>query len=203
MNRSLAILAAGLPLLGTLSGPSTTHAVMPPEPPLLSVAAGAAGLFDRRQDFFWAVEYRPAFRLFHLGPWLLAGTGRNQEFYAAAGLLADLPLGKRWVLTPSFGGGYYHAEKGLDLGFDMQFRSAIELAWRFRGGQRLGISFAHLSNGSLGDFNPGTETLSIAVALPLDRLLLRKRSAGRPYGNGSPLLPPETCTSASPETPSG
>ena len=146
-------------------------------PPLLALGAGAAGLFDPRQDFFWTVEYRPAFRWFHLGPWLLAGTGRNQEFYAAAGILIDLPLGERWVLTPSFGGGYYHAEKGLDLGFDMQFRSSIELAWRFRGGQRIGISFAHLSNGSLGDYNPGTETLSVAMAWPLDTFWTRKQNS--------------------------
>lgn len=138
-----------------------------PEPPLINLQAGTAGVFDKQQELFWTVEYRPAVRWFHLGPWLLFGTGKSEEFYAAAGVLLDLRLGDRWVLTPSFGGGYYHAEKGLDLGFDMQFRSAIELAWRFRNGHRLGLGFAHLSNGSLGDYNPGTETLAFTWSIPL------------------------------------
>jgi lipid A 3-O-deacylase len=151
-----------------------------PEPSLLNLQAGAAQIFDSRQEFYWGVEYRPAFRLVHLGPWLFFGTGRDATFYAAAGVLLDLRLGDRWVLTPSFGGGYYHAEEGLDLGFDMQFRSAIELAWRFRNGQRLGVHFAHLSNGSLSDVNPGTETLAFTWSIPLDTLCRHCQPAAAP-----------------------
>ena len=137
-------------------------------PPLVSLGVGVAQVFDNHQEFFWGVEYRPAFRLFHVGPWLLFGTGKNDEFYAAAGVLADVELGRGWVFTPSFGAGYYNASDGLDLGFDIQFRTAVELARRFGRGQRLGLCFAHLSNGSLSDTNPGTETLSISYSFPID-----------------------------------
>lgn len=169
MNRPLAILAACLPFAGAASAFPAE-----PTPPLLGIDVGAAQIFDERQDAFWAVEYRPAFRFHRLGPLLLAGTGKDGEFYAALGVFVDLPLGQSWALTPSFGGGYYHAEKGLDLGFDMQFRSAVELSRKFRNGVRISASFAHLSNGSLGDYNPGTETFSLGLRLPLDRLFSRK-----------------------------
>ncbi|MDY0149993.1 MAG: acyloxyacyl hydrolase, partial [Kiritimatiellia bacterium] len=58
--------------------------------------------------------------------------------------------------------------EGLTLGFEAQFRTAIEVAKRFDNGHRLGLCFAHLSNGSLSDFNPGTETLGIFYSIPLD-----------------------------------
>ena len=168
MIRPIGALAALFALLAAAL-PSTAA----PAPPLLGIDVGAAQIFDERQDAFWTVEYRPAFRFCRLGPWLLAGTGKEDAFYAAGGVFLDLPLGERWVLSPSFGGGYYHAEKGMDLGFDMQFRSAVELARKFRNGLRVSVAFAHLSNGSLGDYNPGTETLSVGLRIPLGLLLRR------------------------------
>ena len=146
-------------------------------PPLVSLGVGVTQVFDNHQEFFWGVEYRPAFRLFHVGPWLLFGTGKNDEFYAAAGVLADVELGRGWVVTPSFGAGYYNASDGLDLGFDAEFRTAVELARRFGRGQRLGLCFAHLSNGSLSDTNPGTETLGISYSFPIDFLFRRTPAA--------------------------
>ena len=146
-------------------------------PPLVSLGVGVAQVFDNHQEFFWGVEYRPAFRLFHVGPWLLFGTGKNDEFYAAVGVLADVELGRGWVVTPSFGAGYYNASSGLDLGFDAEFRTAVELARRFGRGQRLGLCFAHLSNGSLSDTNPGTETLGISYSFPIDFLFRRTPAA--------------------------
>ena len=174
MNRPLALLAVGLPLVGAVPALRAE-----PAPPLLGIDVGAAQIFDERQDVFWTAEYRPAFRFHRLGPLLLVGTGKNDEFYAALGVFLDVPLGQSWALTPSFGGGYYHAENGLDLGFDMQFRSAVELSRKFRNGMRVSVSFAHLSNGSLSEFNPGTETLSLGVRLPLDRLFRGKTLPAR------------------------
>ena len=145
--------------------------------PLLSLGVGVGQIFDNHQEFFWGIEYRPAFRIFHVGPYFLFGTGRNDEFYAAVGVLADVELGRGWVLTPSFGAGYYKASSGLDLGFDAEFRTAVEVARRFGRGQRLGLCFAHLSNGSLSDTNPGTETLGISYSIPIDFLFRRAPAA--------------------------
>ncbi len=143
------------------------------DPPLLSLGTGAAQIFDSHQELYWSMEYRPAFRFYRLGPWLSFGTGKNHEFYAAVGVLLNVELGRGWVLTPSFGGGYYNASSGLDLGFDAEFRTGMELAKRFRNGHRLGLAFSHLSNGSLSDKNPGTETLGLVYSIPLDFLFRR------------------------------
>ena len=162
------------------AAPAVAHEWFADDPPLFSLSAGAAQIFDSHQELYWGVEYRPAFRCFHLGPWLSFGTGKHREFYAAAGVLLNLELGRDWVLTPSFGGGYYNASRGLDLGFDAEFRTAVELAKRFRNGQRLGISLAHLSNGSLSDQNPGTETFGVSYSIPLDFLFRRAAAASVP-----------------------
>ena len=98
----------------------------------------------------------------------------NQDGESAAGVLLDVELGRGWVFTPGFGGGYYNAASGLDLGFDAEFRSSLELSRRFRNGSRLGFVFAHVSNGSLGDKNPGSETLGLNCDVPLDRLFRRR-----------------------------
>ena len=160
--------------------PAAAHEWFADDPPLLSLNTGVAEIFDSHQEIYWGVEYRPAFRFFQLGPWMFFGTGRRHGFYAAAGVLLNLELGRDWVLTPSFGGGYYNASSGLDLGFDAEFRTAVELAKRFRNGQRIGISLAHLSNGSLSDQNPGTETVGFSYSIPLDFLFRRAAEVSVP-----------------------
>ena len=152
---------------------AAAHAWFAPSPPLLAAGTGAAGIFDAHQEVYWDLEYRPAFRFCHFGPWFSFGTGRNHEFYAAVGVLAELELGRDWIFVPGFGGGYYNAASGIDLGFDAEFRSSLELARRFRNGQRLGFVFSHISNGSLGDKNPGSETLGLNYAIPFRRLFHR------------------------------
>ena len=159
-----------------LSLPPAARAWLADEPShLLCTGVGAAEVLDSPRFFTWNVELRPAWSYRHLRPWFFFGTGRHDTCYAAAGVLADFALGARWRLTPSFGVGYYNSS-GLTLGYPAEFRSALELSRRFSNGQRLGLSFAHLSNGSLGERNPGTETLGFVWALPLDALAGRRES---------------------------
>ncbi len=155
--------------------------------PLFVAGSGAAEIFDAHREVYWTLEYRPAFRWYHVGPWFSIGTGRHDEFYAALGILVDIELGRNWVLTPGFGGGYYSAARGLDLGFDAQFRSGFELSKRLPHGQRLGIAFSHLSNGSLSRRNPGTETLGINYGIPLDRLFRWRRAPSTPTSSPPPV----------------
>lgn len=165
------------------AAPAPAHDWFAKDPPLLGVGVGIAQIFDTDQNIFWGIEYRPAFRFYHLGPWFLYGTGKNKEYYAAVGVLMNVELGRDWILTPSFGAGYYNAANGLSLGFDAEFRSALELTKRLNNGHRLGLCFAHLSNGSLSDYNPGTETLGLFYSIPLDFLF--RRAAAVPV----PALP--------------
>jgi hypothetical protein len=75
------------------------------------------------------------------------------------------------VLTPSFGAGLYADGGGKELGHAVEFRSQIEIAYRFDNRARLGLAFSHISNASIGDKNPGVEVLNVYYSLPLDGLL--------------------------------
>jgi hypothetical protein len=151
--------------------PPAARAWLADEPShLLCTGFGVVEVLDKPRFCTWNVELRPAWSYRHLHPWFFIGTGKHDTCYAAAGVLADFSLGERWRLTPSFGVGYYDSLR-LDLGYHAEFRSAIELSRRFSNGQRLGLAFAHLSNGSLGERNPGTETLGLVWSLPLDAVL--------------------------------
>ena len=87
--------------------------------------------------------------------------------YGYGGFLMDIFFGRRIVLTPSLAAGYYSDGNGRDLGHAVEFRSSIELAYRFDDRSRLGIAFYHLSNAHLDDHNPGTEILGVVYSIPL------------------------------------
>ena len=91
----------------------------------------------------------------------------DTAFYGYGGFLVDVFFGRRFVLTPSLSAGYYEDGDGRDLGYGLEFRSSIEFSYRFDNRARLGLAFYHLSNANLGDFNPGTEVLSVLYSIPL------------------------------------
>ena len=103
-------------------------------------------------------------------PWAGLEVTSDGAVYGLGGILADIALGPSVRLTPSLGVGAYHDGGGKDLGHTVEFRSQIELAYRFEGGPRLGLAFGHISNASLGDDNPGTEILTLYYMIPLDAL---------------------------------
>jgi hypothetical protein len=155
-------------LAGFLSSPArASHAWFVPEPPLLGLQGGACQIMDSNPEFFWGIDYRPAFRFHHIGPWFLVGNGENREAYAALGILLNLHLGRDWFLTLNFGPGYHNGSEHLDLGSKLEFRSGFEFSKRFRNEHRLGIGFYHLSNGDTSALNPGTEMLYLLYAFPL------------------------------------
>lgn len=123
---------------------------------------------DEAADF--RLEYRSDLALWLIKPWAGLEATSDGALYGVAGLLADLPLGEHVVLTPGLGAGAYRDGGGKDLGAVVEFRSQIELAWRFADASRLGLAFSHISNASLGDDNPGAEILTLYYAIPVERL---------------------------------
>ena len=115
------------------------------------------------------LEYRHGEKLWIFKPWVgIEGTS-DGAVYAAAGILVDVFFGRRVVVTGSFGAGYYEEGDGKDLGHEIEFRSQIEIAYRFDDRSRLGLAFSHISNASLGDTNPGVEILNLYYSIPLTR----------------------------------
>lgn len=142
-----------------------------------SFLVGGIGAFDLVQDDDRAVDFRLEYRhgrgLWFIKPWIgIEGTS-DGALYGVGGLLADIDLGSRFVLIPSFGIGAYAEGDGKDLGNTVEFRSQIELAYRFDDRSRIGVAFSHISNAGLGDENPGTEILNVYYAYPLDGLFSR------------------------------
>ncbi len=117
------------------------------------------------------LEYRHDRGLWIFKPWAGIEVTGDGGVYGVGGVLVDLPIGRRLVVTPSFGAGLFAEGGGTDLGHTIEFRSQIEIAYRFDDRSRLGLAFGHISNAGLGDPNPGSEVLSITYAVPLTRLL--------------------------------
>jgi hypothetical protein len=117
------------------------------------------------------LEYRSDKKLWWFKPQVgMFGTSKG-GFYLYAGIRLDVYFGDRWVFTPSFSPGVYHEGNGRDLGFELEFRSSAEIAYRFDDYSRLSLGIAHLSNASLGDRNPGVETLTLTYSVPFSKLI--------------------------------
>jgi hypothetical protein len=141
------------------------------DPALLALGMGYYDINlrdDEAADF--RLEYRSDLALWIVRPWAGLEVTSDGAVYGLGGVLADIDLGPRFRLTPSIGAGLYHDGDGKDLGHAVEFRSQVELSYRFEGGRRLGLAFGHISNASLGDDNPGTEILTLYYMIPLDRL---------------------------------
>ncbi|MBM3192395.1 MAG: acyloxyacyl hydrolase [Chlamydiae bacterium] len=89
------------------------------------------------------------------------------SLWAGAGVNFEINFGRPLVLTLGFGPGFFFAGHGKNLGYPLEMRSSIELAYRFRSQSRLGLQFYHLSNGSMSQRNPGTEALVLFYAIPI------------------------------------
>lgn len=137
--------------------------------PMLNITAGQVGVFDNIDDpYRVGLEYR--FRPF--GSWQLipaigAAVAQNDAFFVYADLRHDFWLGDRWVVIPSFGLGLFNDGDQVELGQTLEFRSGVELAYRFHEQWRVGLALFHLSNGGLSDENPGTEALVLSLCIPL------------------------------------
>jgi lipid A 3-O-deacylase len=142
------------------------------DPDFLSFGVGYYD-FNRQKDegAEFRLEYRSAWNLWHIKPFVAAaGTSTGQGFIGA-GILMDVYFGRRFVVTPSFAPHYWFGDDDkLDLGHEVEFRSQIEFAYRFDDRSRLGLAISHYSNASLGDENPGTETATVYYTVPFDKV---------------------------------
>ncbi len=91
----------------------------------------------------------------------------DASLYGYAGFLTDYYFGRRIVVSPSIAFGLYEEGDGKDLGSIVEFRSGLEVGWRFDNRSRLSVMLYHLSNASISENNPGTEIVSIGYSFPL------------------------------------
>ena len=136
--------------------------------PLLTVGGGCFNVQRDKRSAQFQIEYKFANDFFYARPMIGAFITSKYAFYTYAGIGWDLHLSKYIVITPSFAPGLYFQGKDKNLGFPIEFRTCMELAYKFKNKARLGIEFYHLSNASLSNRNPGEESLVIFYSLPLN-----------------------------------
>ncbi len=99
-------------------------------------------------------------------------TGDSASYFLTGIYLEDnvgqLFTGKKndFTFTPSFGAGYYNDGDGKKLGYEIEFRTSLEISYKLENNNKIGLSFSHISNANLGDKNPGVEVLSISYQIP-------------------------------------
>jgi lipid A 3-O-deacylase len=144
-------------------------------PDYLSVATGVFNILkEKNRTVEFDLEYKVHLkwlkspnRYLEFRPLLGVMATVRGSIYIYAGLNFDLLFCDHILFAPGFAAGYYAKGNGKDLGFPLEFRSGVELAWQFSDCRRLGLHFYHLSNASIGHKNPGEESLVIYYDIPL------------------------------------
>lgn len=144
------------------------------DPNLLLFGAGAYN-FTRSNPTFKTgmlqLEYKgPSFfgkKILKIKPFAaLMGTFQG-SFWIGGGVNFEINLCSFLVTTLGFGPGLFAKGNGKNLGYPLEMRSSVELAYRFPKKSRLGVQFYHLSNGSMAERNPGTEVLLLFYGIPI------------------------------------
>lgn len=147
--------------------------VLADDPAFLSIGGGTYD-WNRKKDegTEFRIEYRHDEKfLGALKPFVAAAATTTNSYFVGAGVLMDVYIGKRMVLTPSFAPHFYSGgNANLDLDYAIEFRSQLELAYRMDDRSRIGIAVSHYSNASLGNTNPGTESATLYYSMPLDQV---------------------------------
>ncbi len=134
----------------------------------LDLGVGGFNLFHQGYDRATGAvraELRGGRKLGFLGPAAgFVATGQGGVLGYGA-VYADLAWGSV-VVTPLAGIAGYARGNGPDLGGVFQFRLSATLAYRFDGGERVGITYGHVSNAGTQPINPGAEELYLSFTLP-------------------------------------
>ena len=102
---------------------------------------------------------------YDLKPFLGVMRNGDNGKYIYSGVRKDISISEKWFFTPSFALGYYDRGDSKDLGYNLEFRSQIEFSYKLKS-SRIGFNLNHISNASIGDTNPGTESVTISLIRP-------------------------------------
>ncbi len=149
--------------------------------PLLWLAAAASaeeshslalsgGVSNFNKDRNWlevGVEYRVPIDLWKLA--VVAGISGNSgpSGWIYGGLRRDFGLRGPWVVTPAFAVSAYARGNGKDLGGPLEFRSSLEIGYRWPTERRLALAIHHLSNAGIYFRNPGMNSIVLTYSFPL------------------------------------
>jgi hypothetical protein len=138
----------------------------PIAPSHLQVGVGIFDVDKPHQRALVQLEYRFEPHFHHIRPLVALMATNKRSVFLCAGAGWDIFLGKRVVITPSFAPGLYYHGRGKNLGFPLNFRSSIDVAFVLGNKGRVGVQFFHISNARLFLHNPGVDCLIFYYAIP-------------------------------------
>lgn len=141
----------------------------------LTPYAGAFNIAEHtgtNAEALFGLEYRAEVWDYGIRPTVGFSVSQNGGFYGYGGIFWDIVLSDPWILSPNFMvGGYADGDNDSeDLGSAIEFRSGIELDYKMQNEHRVGIAFNHTSNASIGNRNPGSESLLVTYSVPVGGL---------------------------------
>ena len=129
--------------------------------------------YERRFDYSLFQIGPETYDFFNLKPFAGFEITSDSATYFLVGVYVEDNIGtlftnksSNFIITPSFGAGYYDDGDGKKVGNEIVFRTTLELSYQLQNKNRIGLSFGHISNANLGDKNPGTEILSLSFQRP-------------------------------------
>jgi hypothetical protein len=99
----------------------------------------------------------------------IEGNARG-AFYGDAGVNLDIPFYRHGIFTWGEAAGVF--DRGGDvmpLGSTIEFRSQLELGWRFDNQWRVTGFISHISNAHIAALNPGAEIAGVYVHVPVGK----------------------------------
>lgn len=141
------------------------------DPAFLTVSGGLYDLNDEDKAAELNIRYQHDKKFWIFKPHFGLLATSDAAVYGYGGVLIDIYFGNRWVVTGSTAAGLYSNGHGKDLGSAVEFRSGLDIAYRFDDRSRLGVGFYHISNtGFWSDHNPGEETLLLTYSVPMTKI---------------------------------
>ena len=169
------VIALAIVLQGLLAHPGAAQLSIgsPGDPPSIALGGGAFDITPGNGNTGGGTageiraEYRYGNVLWPISPFVGVSGTSGGAFYGYGGFGIDINFTPNLVLTPSVAGGYFEHGSGTNLGSWWEFRTGVELAWRFTDRSRLGVTFHHTSNAGLAERNPGAQSVMLMYSVPL------------------------------------
>jgi len=143
----------------------------------LAFISFSMGWFDFMQAdgeaFEGRIEYKSNLSFAGLKPFFGFAVTSDGAFNTAFGVYTEIFLFEnKIVVTPSFSPCLFHdGIRGKLLKSELEFRSQVEISYRFKNEMRLGLSINHISNGGIKIYNPGTESFALNYSIPVKQIL--------------------------------
>lgn len=114
-----------------------------------------------------SIEYRVNSANWIANPFAGIMTNTDGACYIFSGLFYEISVTDFFIFIPSFAPGVYFKNYSKDLHFVLEFRSQVDAIISISKKIKVGISFNHISNASLGSENPGVESIALTFQFPI------------------------------------